>query len=355
MRKRIAAILTSVLLTAVTAASLMACGNSGEKITEQTTDGEPHVTLVYAEVNPEDSIAGQIAREFKKEAEKWSDGSLTIDIHYNGKLGYEDEVLDSMMKEEDKIQISRISTFTLNSLGAEDSSLLSLPYTFVNRDHFWTFAFSQLASEMLEEDSANLPVEGLFFGEEGYRHFFTKQKINGYRDFEGMKLRVSNDPIMEDMIKSLGGIPVTVSFGDIYAAIRSGEVDGAEQPIINYRVNAFPEVSQNMYLDGHTLGILEVVITDIAWERLTENQQKAIHRASKRAQMANRSEVEIQEEQIRAELIRDNVNLEKAYTEDINGMKALWKPVIQKYTVDKSEHLADLYQQILDMKEQPLS
>lgn len=311
------------------------------------------MTLVYAEVNPKDSIAGHIAQEFKEEAEKWSDGSLTIDIHYNGKLGFEDEVLDSMMKEEDKIQISRISTFTLNSLGAEDSSLLSLPYTFADREHFWTFAFSQLASQMLEEDSANLPVRGLFYGEEGFRNFFTKEKVIGYHDFEGMKLRVSNDPIMEDMIKALGGIPVTVSFGDIYAAIRSGKVDGAEQPLINYRVNAFPEVSQNVYMDGHTLGILEIVITDMAWERLTEKQQKAIHRASRRAQIANKNNVEDLENQIREELVRDNVNLEKAYTEDINGMKERWEPVIRKYTVEKSDHLADLYQQILDMKKSP--
>ncbi len=64
-------------------------------------------------------------------------------------------------------------------------------------------------------------------------------------------------------------------------------VDGAEQPIANYKSNAFPEVANNLILDGHTLGAIQAVITDAAWNKLTENQQKVIMEAGKYTQEFN--------------------------------------------------------------------
>ena len=99
------------------------------------------------------------------------------------------------------IDMSRISAFALTSYGGEKSSLLSVPFTFVSRDHFWNFANSDLAPEFLLEPHENgSGVRGLFYGEEGFRHFFTKDTVNGIEDLKGMKLRVSNDPIMNGMV-----------------------------------------------------------------------------------------------------------------------------------------------------------
>ena len=89
------------------------------------------------------------------------------------------------------IDMSRISAFALTSYGVEKSVLLSIPYTFVNRDHFWNFANSDLAPEFLMEPHVNnLGVRGLFYGEEGFRHFFTVKEISGLEDLKGMKLDV---------------------------------------------------------------------------------------------------------------------------------------------------------------------
>ena len=134
------------------------------------------------------------------------------------------------------IDMSRISAFALTSYGAEKSVLLSVPYTFVNREHFWKFADSELAPEFLMEPHDNgLGVRGLFYGEEGFRHFFTVKPVNGLEDLKGMKLRVSNDPIMNGMVAGLGANATVVSFNELYSALQTGVVDGAEQPIANYQ------------------------------------------------------------------------------------------------------------------------
>ena len=243
---------------------------------------DPKVTLVYAEVNPlEGTTVGEVATTFKAAVEELSGGSVTIDIQAGGVLGSENDVLDSILAGSTLIDISRISAFALSSYGCSKATLLSLPFTFVSREHFWNFAASDLAQEFLmEPQEAGLPVRGIFYGEEGFRHFFTNFDIAGIDDLAGKKIRVSNDPVMVGMVEGLGASATVVAFGELYSALQTGVVDGAEQPISNYRSNAFPEVANNLILDGHTLGAIEIVITDNACSRRefhnkgTENHRK---------------------------------------------------------------------------------
>ena len=97
---------------------------------------DPKVTLVYAEVNPADSIIGNVATAFKEKAEELSGGSITIDIQAGGVLGAENDVLDSIMAGSNQIDIARISVFALNSYGVQKTVLCTLPFTFESREHF---------------------------------------------------------------------------------------------------------------------------------------------------------------------------------------------------------------------------
>ncbi|HHX59882.1 MAG TPA: TRAP transporter substrate-binding protein [Epulopiscium sp.] len=358
MKKRIAAVVLSALLVV----SLSACGlktptepkpveeapktdATPEEVTEAGPDAGPAITLVYAEVNPLDTIVGQTGTAFKEKVEELSGGMIKIDLQASGVLGSENDVLDTMLGGGGTIDISRISAFALTSYGGEKSKLLSVPYTFVSRDHFWNFATSELAPEFLLESQENgSGVRGLFYGEEGFRHFFTVKPVNTIEDLKGMKMRVSNDPVMNGMVKGLGASPTVVSFGELYSALQTGVVDGAEQPIANYKSNAFPEVSPNIILDGHTLGAIQVVITDEAWAKLTETQQNILVEAGKYTSEFNRRVSEEAEEKVLAELRADGVNV--VDVPDITPWQEACKEIIEESTKDNAE----LYQRILDMK-----
>ena len=309
------------------------------------TDDMPEITLVYAEVNPLDTIVGQTGTAFKEKVEELSGGKIKIDIQASGVLGSENDVLDTMLGGGGTIDISRISAFALTSYGGEKSKLLSIPYTFVDRDHYWNFATSDLAPEFLLEPYENgTGVRGLFYGEEGFRHFFTVNPVNTMEDLKGMKLRVSNDPVMNGMVESLGASPTVVSFGELYSALQTGVVDGAEQPIANYKSNAFPEVAPNLILDGHTLGAIQVIITDEAWEKLTPAQQDIIVEAGEYASAFNRTISEEAENEVLAQLIADGVNVVEV--DDITP----WQEACQDVIASASSNNPELYQQILDMK-----
>ena len=306
---------------------------------------DPAVTLIYAEVNPLDTIVGQTDSFFKEKVEELSGGSITIDLQASGVLGSENDVLDTMLGGGGTIDMSRISAFALTSYGGEKSMLLSLPYTFVSREHFWNFATSDLASEFLLEPHENgSGVRGLFYGEEGFRHFFTVNEISGMEDLAGMKLRVSNDPVMNGLVEGLGANPTVVSFGELYSALQTGVVDGAEQPIANYKSNAFPEVAPNLILDGHTLGAIQVIITDEAWDSLTEEQQNILVEAGKVASQFNREISEQAENEVLEQLKADGVNVVEVT--DITPGQDACKSVID----DNIKGQEELYQKIVDMQ-----
>lgn len=360
MKKKVFAL----VLAAAMVLNLAACGNQNNQQAQGSSpaatpssatpssaqqDGgndvanDAKVTLVYAEVNPLDSIVGQTASEFKRLVEEKSGGSITIDIKASGVLGSENDVLDAMLGGDDSIDMSRISAFALTSYGAKKSMLLSLPYTFVSRDHWWNFANSDLAQEFLNEpQEIGLPIRGIFYGEEGFRHFFAKNPINGIEDLKGMKIRVSNDPVMNGMVEGLGGSPTVVAFGELYSGLNTGVCDAAEQPIANYKSNAFPEVANNMILDGHTLGAIQCVITDTAWAKLTPAQQQVLLEAGKEVQQFNQNLSQTEEDKVLEQLKADGCNVVDV------ADKTPWQEACKQVVADNTKGLEDVYQQLLD-------
>ena len=303
------------------------------------------ITLTYAEVNPlEGTTVGEMAKSFKAKLEELSGGSVLVDIQASGVLGSEDQILDNLLGGGNICDLSRISAFALTQYGCDKASLLSIPYTFVNEEHFWKFADSELAQEFRNEpQEIGLPLRGICYGEEGFRHFFFKNEVKGLEDLKGLKIRVSSDPVMTGMVSNLGASATTVAFTELYSALNTGVVDGAEQPTANYRSNAFQEVAPYLLLDGHTLGALQIVITDNAWNKLSEEQQGWVMEAAKAASQTCREKVAEIEQKTFEQLKEDGATV--IPVED----KGPWVEACQPTIKANTEKLADLYQQLVDM------
>ena len=362
--------LISAVLCAVMTASLVAgCGLSGgassasssepaavEPAAEAEAGAEAEapaasgdvIKLTMAEVNPlENTVCGAMDLKFKEEVERLSGGQIQIDLQGGGVLGVEADILDGMLGGTGTVDICRISAFALTSYGTKKSVLLSLPYTFADRNHYWNFANSELGQEFLNEsEELGLGVKGLYFGEEGFRHFFTvdSKPISSPADMKGMKIRVSNDPIMTKMVQSLGATPSPVSMSEIYSSMQNGTIDGAEQPTVNYAGNSFQEVGRNLTLDGHTLGAMMTIITDKAWNSLNEEQQGWILEAGKTASDYCREVSEQKEKEVLEQLKADGINV--IDITDKTEWQAACKPIADEYAAGD---LAEVYQQLLDL------
>jgi TRAP-type C4-dicarboxylate transport system substrate-binding protein len=249
------------------------------------------ITLTYAEVNPvpttleenaeKGSVVSDVAWAFKTKLEELSGGEIVVDLQGGGVLGSEKDVLANILGGDTSADIVRISAFALNQYGAKKSVFLTLPYVFGSEEHYWKFVKSDLAKEMLAEaKEVGQPWTGLAYGEEGYRHFFSKVDIKTIEDLKGLKIRVSDDPIMTGLLQGLGAAFTPVSFGELYSALQTGVVDCAEQPITNYLSNSFQEVAPYMLRDGHTLGTIELIATDSCFDKLSDEQKAMVQEAA---------------------------------------------------------------------------
>ena len=240
------------------------------------------IKLTYAEVNPIDgTIVGEVAKAFKAKLEELSGGEIEVDIQGGGVLGVEKDILAGILSGQDTVDICRISAFALNQFGCTKSVFLSLPFVFQSEDHYWNFVSSDLAKDFLAEPkNLGLPITGLAYGEEGYRHFFLKKEAHTIADLKDLQIRVSDDPIMNGLVKGLGAQPANVSFGELYQALSSGVVDAAEQPSVNYLKNSFQEVAPYLLKDGHTLGTIELIATDTGMAKLSDEQKAMVQEAA---------------------------------------------------------------------------
>ena len=316
---------------------LSSCKKDTKDIKEQT------ITLVMAEVNPDETIAGKTDYAFKNKVEELSGGKIKIDLHCSGILGDVDAVMNLMLKPNSTIQIHRMSAVNMAMFGCKKTSLLSVPFTFSSKKHFWRFANSETANKILAEPlEAGLGLRGLFFCEEGFRHFFSTKKITSTEDFKGLNVRATNDKAMQGMLEGLEAHSVSVNYADLYPALQTGIIDAAEQPIANYLANFFYTVAPYMILDGHTLGVTETIITEECWSSLSKEQQDILIEAGKYASEYCRQLSQSEEEKIKDELIKAGATLTP-----VDNIEP-WQKACEKVIKEGSAEDFDLYREILN-------
>ena len=313
------------------------------------------ITLTYAEVNPvpatleenaeKGSVVSDVAWAFKTKLEELSAGEIVVDLQGGGVLGSEKDVLANILGGDTSADIVRISAFALNQYGAKKSVFLTLPYVFGSEEHYWKFVKSDLAKEMLAEaKEVGQPWTGLAYGEEGYRHFFSKVDIKTIEDLKGLKIRVSDDPIMTGLLQGLGASFTPVSFGELYSALQTGVVDCAEQPITNYLSNSFQEVAPYMLRDGHTLGTIELIATDSCFDKLSDEQKAMVQEAADYAMAECEKSVMARQEEAYNKLIEMGCTVNEV--ED----KTVWQEATKAVLEANIAGMEDIYDAIMALQ-----
>ena len=149
---------------------------------------------------------------------------------------------------------------------------------------------------------------------------------------------------MNDMIRDLGANPIFVNFTELYAALQAGLVDAAEQPIANYRSNAFQKVAPYLLLDGHTLGVIQIIVADTGWDKLNDQQRAWIMEAGKYAQQEN-AKISAEADVKVLELLRAG----GTHVIEVEN-KAEWVEACQNTIKASTASQAELYKKIVDLQ-----
>jgi len=126
---------------------------------------------------------------------------------------------------------------------------------------------------------------GLVYYDSGARSFYnTKKPIYTVADLRGMKIRVQESALMMGLVRSLGAVPTPMAYGDVYSALQTGVIDGAENNWPSYDTSSHYEVAKYYSLDEHTRVPEMIVASKITMDKLSKEDQEIIKRAARESQ-----------------------------------------------------------------------
>ena len=206
-----------------------------------------------------------------------SGGELTIDIYPSGQLGSEQQCVELLQI--GSLSITKVSAAVMESF-TEEFKVLGLPYIFRSREHSFKVLDGEIGDELLES-TRPFWIRGLCFYDAGSRSFYTINKpVDHPDDLKGLKIRVMKSITAMEMVKAQGGSPTPISWGELYTALQSGVVDGAENNPPSFYTSHHYEVCKYYSLNEHTMVPDVLIISLKVWNKLNDQEQAWLQQAA---------------------------------------------------------------------------
>ena len=245
-------------------------------------EARPIVTLRYAHMNVQDSVAGRQAEFFARRVGELSQGRLVVEVFPSSFIGDTAEQL--AMAREGAIDIHHTTAGVLASL-AEGFAAIDTPYRISDPDHLMRVVdpASPLMARLDEELRHATGLKVLYPFYFGTRHLSLDAPVMSPDDLSGAPIRAIPFPAYELAVEALGGVPTPVDWSRVQAALATGAARGQENPIETIYSSGLYRWQSHLMLTGHIVGAMIVVINDRAWSILPRRDREALAKAAAEA------------------------------------------------------------------------
>jgi tripartite ATP-independent transporter DctP family solute receptor len=258
--------MTKLAASAMVAAAMMIGGAQAQTV------------LIASDTHPDGYPTVEAVKYFGELVKERTEGRYTVDVKFAAQLGQEADTVEQVRA--GAIAINRTSLGPWNGL-VKQTIVPSLPYIFKSTAHARSVMQGPIGDEIL---AAFEPygVVGLAFYDGGARSFYTSNKqITSVDDLKGMKLRTMQSDIFVDMMAAFGATATPMPYGEVYSAIETGVVDGAENNFPSYDTAKHSEVAKFYTLDEHLIVPEVLVISKMVWDTISPEDQAIIKAAAK--------------------------------------------------------------------------
>ncbi len=275
---------------AMAATTLTACGSSSSttettKAAETTAAAAADTTAAAADngssdaetvlqVAFENSISEPVGQGWEKAQEiikEKSGGKMAIEIYPDSQLGDKSSLIDSMLLGENVCTLADGAFYA--DYGVPDFGIVFGPFLFDSWDQVWKLIDSDWYKEQcdkLEEKGLKIIASNWIYGE---RHTLTNVPVNTVDDLKGLKIRVPSNEIQSKGFDVLGATSTGMALGDVYQALQTKTIDGAENPLATLYGRKLHEVAKYLILDGHVKNFTTWVVSADWFNSLPEEQQ----------------------------------------------------------------------------------
>jgi len=264
-----------------------------------------------------------------KKLEAATNGRLSIQMFPSMQLGGEKEMIEQAQV--GALQIARVS---VGALGAtvDDLNVFNLPFVFRDVAHMRKVIDGDVGKELLQRitDNPQTRLVALAWMDAGSRNVYnTKRPIRSVEDLKGLKIRMMGNPLFVDTMNALGGNGVAMGMDQVYSALQTGVVDGAENNPPSYDSFGHYTIAKNFSLTEHLIIPEILVYSKRAWDGLSKEDQELIRRVGAEAQLEQRKLWD-EREAVSMKKIKDS-GIDVIAIADKRPFQAAVKPVWDKY------------------------
>ncbi|WP_166845221.1 TRAP transporter substrate-binding protein [Isoptericola sp. BMS4] len=340
--KKLLAVLATVLLTTGLAACAPA---SGPPATSAEATAENPLVLSLAHSLGDTHVTSKALAAFAEDVEERSDGRIVVRIYGNGQLGSEPDVIAQL--NQGVIDMARVAAPSL----ANDSPAyhtFGLPYIFESKEEYYRVMDSPEMADFFRS-SVDDGFVGLTYYTSGARSFYTAHTaVRTPDDLRGLKIRVQDMRSQTQLMEVLGAAPVAMGFGEIYTALQTGLIDGAESNETALTDSAHGEVAKVFSRDEHTRIPDMLVMSSDTWRTLTPADQELITAAARRS--TKQHKVAWDESVQQAVADAEDMGVEFVDDVDVEAFREMSRPLVDEYAEEYPE-VAELLATIDEAKE----
>ncbi|MGV8937395.1 MAG: TRAP transporter substrate-binding protein [Allorhizobium sp.] len=225
-----------------------------------------------------------MAQYIKQNLEEKSDGRIAVQIFDSGQLGQDPAVISELAFGTIDMMISTTSNAVEQ---VAEYGIFTMPYLFSGMEgiakKIGPGTPVQAHFEKVYEEHG-LGIHLLALGASGARNLATKDTpINDIADLAGIRMRTPPSPMDAETWSALGMLPVTIAWGELYAALQTGVAGALESSLPGYSGAKLYEVAPNLAITQHTLQINHTSISNITWNKLPDDLKALVQETATEA------------------------------------------------------------------------
>jgi len=284
--------------------------------------------------------------DFARLVKEKTEGRIDLKMYHAGVLGNQSDAIEQV-----RLGALAIGNFSLGPIGpiAPEANVVSLPFVFSSVEQ----AFRAMDGEVGQKISDGLEKKGLIalaYHDSGSRSFYNTQKpITEPSDVKGMKVRVMNNDLYSGMISALGGNPSPMAFSEVYQALKTNVVNGAENNFPSYESTGHHEVAGFYSLSQHLIIPECVCINAKIFNDLPAGDQKAVRDAAQESALLQRKLWSERKIASREKVLASGVKINEIANNQKIAFQAAMEPV-HKGFLAKNPELTSLVELIKNTK-----
>jgi tripartite ATP-independent transporter DctP family solute receptor len=223
-----------------------------------------------------------------KKLEAATNGRIKIQMFPGAVLGQEKEAVEQVQL--GAIQMARISLGVIGPIVPE-VNVFNMPFVFRDEAHMRKVIDGPVGDELLAKvTSSPAKLVALGWMDGGSRSLYTKKKVTSPADLKGVKVRMMGNPLFVDTMNAMGGNGISMAYGEVFSALQTGVIDGAENNAPSYFTSNHYTTGTKYYAQTNHLIIPEIfVMSKVTWDKLSDADKALVKKLSREAQMEQRA------------------------------------------------------------------